>query len=69
MLIEPQDGNWYIVATCENCNSTIFLVRDLNEGRGSLNAAYGVTCPQCNHKGFYEGRHYKHSSGPSEVES
>src|SRR2546430_2479593 len=35
MLIEPQDGNWYVVVTCEECESTIVLFRDLTEGNGS----------------------------------
>ena len=66
MLIEPQDGKWYVVAVCEKCASTIFLFRDLNNGSASLNATYGVSCPECQHKGNYEGRHYQHSSNLSQ---
>lgn len=61
MMIEPQDRTWYIVVTCGNCDSMIFLFRDLTDSKGSLNATYRVSCPQCNHKGEYEGRHYQHS--------
>jgi len=62
MLIEPQDGNWYVVVTCEECESMIVLFRDLTEGKGSLNATYGIACPRCQHEGHYDGRHYRHSS-------
>ncbi len=61
MPIEPEDGSWYIVVTCERCNSILYLFRDLTEGKGSLNASYFVTCPRCLHKAEYEARHYKHS--------
>jgi len=60
-MMEPQSGNWYIVVTCNNCDSVIFLFRDLTGGNGSLNATYRVTCPQCHVQGEYEGRHYQHS--------
>jgi len=50
---------WFIVATCEKCQKTIYLVRDLNQGKGSLNAIYDVVCPFCQHKGSYEGRHHR----------
>ena len=36
MLIEPQDGNWYVVVICEECESLIVVFRDLTEGKGSL---------------------------------
>jgi len=61
MPIEPQPGAWYIVVTCEKCDSTVFLFKDLTDGKGSINATYSVTCPRCRHKGDYEGRHYEHS--------
>ena len=60
MPIEPQIGTWYIVTTCEQCHSKIFLFRDLTNGAGSLNAIYCVSCPQCRHLGEYEGQHYQH---------
>ena len=69
MLIRPQDGGWYIVATCEKCAATIFLFPDLNSGAASLNATYQVTCPRCCHKGYYEGRHYQHAKGDLNLES
>ena len=59
-MFPPQAGKWYIVTTCEKCRSTIFLFADLTAGRGSLKATYIITCPHCNHKGSYEGRHYQH---------
>jgi len=61
MPIEPHPGAWYIVVTCEKCDSTVFLFKDLTDGKGSINATYSVTCPRCRHKGDYEGRHYEHS--------
>jgi len=50
---------WFIVATCQKCQKTIYLLRDLNQGKGSLNAIYDVMCPFCQHKGSYEGRHHR----------
>jgi len=61
MRAEPEDGSWYVVVTCENCKSLLYLFRDLTEGKGSLSATYSVTCPSCLHKGEYEARHHKHS--------
>ena len=61
MPIEPQPDTWYIVVTCEKCDSTVFLFKDLTDGKGSINATYSVTCPHCRHKSDYESRHYKHS--------
>ena len=52
---------WYIVVTCEQCNSTIFLFQDLTEGKSVLDAHYIVTCAKCAHKGGYLARHYYHS--------
>jgi len=60
MPIEPEVGSWYIVVTCEHCRSTLYLFRELTEGNGSLSATYAVTCPNCNQKGEYEARHYRH---------
>jgi DNA-directed RNA polymerase subunit M/transcription elongation factor TFIIS len=61
MPLEPAVGSWYIVVTCANCKSTLYLFRDLTNGTGSLSATYFVTCPECHHKGEYEARHYRHS--------
>ena len=58
---EPETGVWYIVVTCENCKSTIFLFQDLNAGKGVLDATYIATCPHCTHKGSYVAQHYYHS--------
>ena len=61
MSIEPKVGSWYIVVTCEHCRSTLYLFRDLTEGKGSLSATYTVTCPGCQWKGEYEAQHLKYS--------
>jgi len=66
MPIEPQIGSWYIVVTCEHCKSTLYLFRDLTEGKGSLGATYALTCPLCDRKGEYEARHLKY---PAKLES
>jgi hypothetical protein len=60
-MFTPEVGTWYVVVTCEQCKLTIFLFPDLTNGQGVLHANYIVTCPQCNHKGAYDGRHYYHS--------
>jgi len=57
--MDHQTGHWFIVATCEKCRTTIYLFRDLNEGKGSLNATYKTTCPNCHYTGYYDGRHYQ----------
>jgi hypothetical protein len=62
MPIESQVGSWYIVVTCEQCNSVLYLFRDLTEGKGSLSATYSVTCPHCYHRGEYEARHHRHAA-------
>jgi hypothetical protein len=61
MSIEAKNGSWYIVVTCEHCQSTLYLFRDLTEGKGSLSATYAVTCPLCQQKGEYEARHHQYS--------
>ena len=60
--MDQKTDQWFIVVTCQECQSTIFLFRDLNNGKGSLNATYDIKCPECNHKGSYEGRHYQEPS-------
>jgi predicted nucleic-acid-binding Zn-ribbon protein len=60
-MLKPEDGVWYIVVTCQSCLSTIFLFRDLTEGKGNLDATYTVTCPRCGHKGSYTARHLQYS--------
>jgi predicted nucleic-acid-binding Zn-ribbon protein len=67
MPIEPQVGTWYIVVTCAECKSTLYLFRDLTEGKGSLNASYTVTCPRCRHKGQYEAQHRRETGGSIEA--
>ena len=62
MSIEPEIGSWYIVVTCHKCKATVFLFRDLTEGKGSLSATYLVRCPRCGHQGEYEGHHYRHAA-------
>jgi predicted nucleic-acid-binding Zn-ribbon protein len=60
MPTSPLPGKWYIVVTCSQCNSTVFLFRDLTDGKSALNARYFITCPSCGRDGEYEGRHYLH---------
>jgi hypothetical protein len=59
--MDQEADRWFIVTTCEECQKIIYLMRDLNKGRGSLNAIYQVTCPFCQHRGSYEARHYRES--------
>ena len=59
-MFTPEPLTWYIVVTCEQCNSTIFLFQDLTKGKSVLDANYIVTCPRCTHKGGYHARHYFH---------
>ena len=68
-MLQPQIGTWYIVVTCEKCQATIFLFRDLNEGKGALDANYIVRCPHCEHKGAYTAQHYFHANEPRAPES
>jgi hypothetical protein len=65
-MFDPQDGTWYIVVTPEKCQSTIFIFRDLTQGKGSLRGRYIVLCPRCSHKGCYDdARHYRRSLSAS----
>jgi hypothetical protein len=66
-MFKPEAETWYIVVTCERCQSTIFLFHDLTKGKGGLEANYIVTCPRCAHKGGYHARHYYHSSEPQQT--
>lgn len=59
MSNEPYIGTWYVIVTCENCKSTVYLFQDLTNGKGSLDGTFLVTCPDCDYKGEYEGRHYQ----------
>lgn len=65
MPTDPQDGTWYIVITCSHCRSTVYLFRDLTEGKGALDACYVVKCPYCQQDGEYEARHYYHQNQSS----
>jgi DNA-directed RNA polymerase subunit RPC12/RpoP len=56
---DSRRGTWYIVVTCAKCDSTIFLFRDLTQGKSSLTARYIVRCPRCGHEAEYEARHYQ----------
>lgn len=60
-MFTPEPGMWYVVVTCEQCKSTVFLFPDLTKGKGVLDANYIVTCPECAHKAGYHARHYYHS--------
>ena len=66
-MFTPEPMTWYIVITCEQCKSTIFLFSDLTKGKGILDANYIVTCPDCAHKGGYLARHYYRSLDQQEV--
>jgi len=63
MIPELRPGTWYIVVTCKQCGSVIYLFRDLTDGKSSLGGGtYLVTCPHCEHRGEYEARHYQHTA-------
>lgn len=60
MHADPKAGTWYVIVTCAQCKSTIFLFRDLTKGTSSLDARYFVTCPRCGYEGEYDAQHYYH---------
>lgn len=60
-MLQPEPGTWYVIVTCDQCTSTVFLFADLTRGRSKLDARYIVTCPHCAHKGGYLAQHYYHS--------
>ena len=66
-MFTPEARTWYVVVTCKQCKSTIFLFSDLTNGKGALDANYIVTCPSCAHKGGYLARHYYHAFDQQEV--
>jgi hypothetical protein len=41
-MLQPQDGTLYIVVTCEQCQSTIFLFPDLTEGKIFYHSFHGI---------------------------
>ena len=56
-------GHWYILITCEKCNTKHVLFPDLTQGKSTLIATYSWTCPMCGHRGDYDGaalQHYQH---------
>jgi len=56
-------GEWYILITCEQCQTEHVLFPDLTHGSAKLKAIYTWTCPSCGHRGNYEGenlRRYQH---------
>ena len=56
--MDHKDGQWFIVVTCEQCRTMIYLFPDLTNGKSSLNASYEVICPHCHHGGIYDGQHH-----------
>ena len=53
-------GHWYIIVTCRRCKVRLPLFQDLDEGKGTLAADYGLTCPECGHEDSYQLEHYFH---------
>jgi len=53
-------GVWYIAAICPHCKNLIPLFRDLSQGASTFRGSYQMICPDCKHKGVFEGQHYKH---------
>jgi hypothetical protein len=45
---------WYVVIRCEHCGTRQPLLRDLSEGKNSINAIYRVCCEKCGHVGHYD---------------
>jgi len=48
-------GHWYVLITCEECDTEHLLFPDLTEGKAKLTATYEWTCPSCGHRGNYDG--------------
>jgi phage FluMu protein Com len=55
-------GVWYIAALCPHCKRLIPLFRDLTQGASNFRGSYQMTCPECKHKGVFEGQHYQPST-------
>jgi hypothetical protein len=56
-------GHWYVLITCEKCNTEHVLFPDLTHGKATLIATYSWTCSTCGHRGNYDGsalRRYQH---------
>ena len=47
-------GEWYLRYICEHCKTKQILFPDLSRGTATINASYSVTCPECNHRAFYD---------------
>ncbi len=54
----PHVGQWFLSVTCERCDRRVLLFPDLNNGRGSIQAFFNVTCPNCKIKQTLPAEHY-----------
>ena len=48
-------GKWYLIFTCEKCNTRQVLFPDLSNGGAKLTGLYDVDCDGCGHRGEYDG--------------
>ena len=60
IIKDPENGEWYLSATCPYCECRLVLLHDLNEGRGSIRGVFKVTCPECNQDQTLPAEHYQH---------
>jgi hypothetical protein len=64
----PENGQWYLSATCGICRFKLLVFHDMNNGKGTVDGRYVVTCPQCEKSQSLPVEHYQHRAGEIKLE-
>jgi hypothetical protein len=62
-LSDLKDGEWYLIISCEKCQTRHPLFRDLSKGESKIKATYKWSCPTCGHESAYDSdgiERYRH---------
>jgi DNA-directed RNA polymerase subunit RPC12/RpoP len=60
LIQNPTNGQWYLSARCQACGFRMLVFCDLNDGKGTVEGSYLVTCPRCNKRQSLPAEHYQH---------
>jgi hypothetical protein len=63
LLLNPEEGQWYLSVTCDPCHCRILVFRDLNNGKGDIRGVFHMTCPHCKREQNLPVEHYQHHEG------
>ena len=53
-LFNLSPGEWYLVITCERCQTSQPLFADLSKGKSTFTCTYVWRCIKCNYEARYE---------------